>query len=154
MKTSFHKGKLLINLLLDGTKVGDAAQITASLGVTVNPFKGFKFDANWRYVDRLYARLDVYQYSDPKYAEKGNLRLPSYNLVDLGASYTLPIKDKRSFVFRVNVNNVFDTYYIADSYSAIHVDAKTTQTYKGIDVRNQVNFGFGRTWNASIGLNF
>lgn len=143
-----------IDLLLDGTKVGDAAQITASLGVTVNPFKGFKFDANWRYVDRLYARLDVYSYSDPTYATKGNLRLPSYNLVDLGASYTLPIKDKRSFVFRVNVNNVFDTYYIADSYSAIHVDAKTTQTYKGIDVRNQVNFGFGRTWNASIGLNF
>ena len=143
-----------IDLLLDGTKVGDAAQITASLGVTVNPFKGFKFDANWRYVDRLYARLDVYSYSDPTYATKGNLRLPSYNLVDLGASYTLPIKDKRSFVFRVNVNNVFDTYYIAESDSAIHVDAKTTQTYKGIDVRNQVNFGFGRTWNASIGLNF
>ncbi len=143
-----------IDLLLDGTKVGDAAQITASLGVTVNPFKGFKFDANWRYVDRLYARLDVYSYSDPTYATKGNLRLPSYNLVDLGASYTLPIKDKKSFVFRVNVNNVFDTYYIADSYSAIHVDAKTTQTYKGIDVRNQVNFGFGRTWNASVGLNF
>ena len=54
---------------------------------------------------------------------------------------------------RVNVNNVFDTLYIAESNSNIHKSADSV-TWNGIDNRNSVWFGFGRTWNASLKYRF
>jgi outer membrane receptor protein involved in Fe transport len=57
------------------------------------------------------------------------------------------------FTARVNINNLFDATYIAESNSNIHADASST-TWNGIDVRNSVWFGFGRTWNASLKYNF
>ena len=57
------------------------------------------------------------------------------------------------FTARVNINNLFDTTYIAESNSNIHSTAGST-TWNGIDVRNSVWFGFGRTWNASLKYNF
>ena len=55
--------------------------------------------------------------------------------------------------FRVNVNNVFDTVYIAESNTNIATDANSV-TWEGIDVRNSVWFGFGTTWNAALRFNF
>jgi len=54
---------------------------------------------------------------------------------------------------RVNMNNVFDTLYIAESNSNIHTTADSV-TWNGIDNRNYVWFGFGRTWNASLKYRF
>ena len=69
------------------------------------------------------------------------LKLPSYGLTDLGATYSFDLFGTKS-TFRVNVNNLFDTYYIAESNSNIHVDG-SSQTWNGIDTRNSVWFGFG-----------
>ena len=55
--------------------------------------------------------------------------------------------------FRVNINNLLDTTYIAESNSNIHADASST-TWNGVDTRNYVWFGFGRTWNASLKYRF
>ena len=143
-----------VDLLLDKVKVGDAAQLTASAGVTVEPVSGLKLDVNWRYVDKLYANLDVYSFN---VEGRKALQLPSYNLFDLGLSYKLRLRDnKHSFTFRGNVYNLFDTTYISESYTSVFAgDSDATGiTYKGIDTGNKVYFGFGRTWAASVAFNF
>ena len=56
--------------------------------------------------------------------------------------------------FRLNVNNVANQRYIADGFTNVHVDDNTTATFKGVDVRNRVYFGYGRTWNASVTFRF
>lgn len=141
------------SLLLDKVKVGNAAQMTAAAGLTIEPISDLKFDANWRFVNNLYANLDVLAFSNTATAEKGALKLPSYNLFDLGLSYKLNLSDKQSLTFRGNVYNLLDTTYIAESNTNIH-KTNTSTTYKDIDVRNQVYFGYGRTWNASVTFNF
>ena len=54
---------------------------------------------------------------------------------------------------RMNMNNVLDATYIAESNSNIHATDGST-TWNGIDVRNYVWFGFGRTWNVSLKYDF
>ena len=150
-------------LYLDGVKVGDAAQLTASIGATYEVLERFTVDANYRFSDRLYASIspDKFTVAD----NKGSLELPSYGLMDMGVSYKVLVgkhKDK-SFNFRVNVNNVLDKTYIAESRtntfaSDIASGGKTYEelgrTYQGIADANQVFFGFGRTWNFSMRYNF
>lgn len=128
---------------LDGGKVGNAAQTTFGLGAKYKILPNLSVDANYRYFQDLFANRQ----------EKENLELPSYQVVDAGVSYRLNLTASNALSFRFNVNNVFDTEYISQSNTAI----KTTpgsNTYKGIDTANQVYFGFGRTWNASIKFSF
>ncbi len=129
---------------VDGGKVGNAAQTTFGLGAEYRIIEGLTIDANFRNYANLYA--------DRK--EKDNLELPSYNLVDAGLSYNLPLNKKQALDFRLNVNNVFNTIYISQSNTANHVTEETTGTYKGLDVTNQVYFGYGRTWNFSAKFSF
>lgn len=153
-----------VKLFLDGVKVGDSAQQTASLGATLKPFEGFKFNVDWRYVNNLYANLNISDFNDEATAKKGALKLPSYNLFDTGISYKWNILEKQSITFALNIDNLFDTYYILESYGSIHASDKPKgssqtyqelgQTYKGIATANQVYFGFGRTWNLSLRYNF
>lgn len=152
-----------LTLNLDNVKVGESAQMTAALGLTVTPVKDLKIDANWRYANNLYSSLDVYTYSQA--GAKGALELPDYHLFDLGISYKIRLNNpSQFFTIRGNVYNLFDTTYIAESNTAIHADDKvgtTNQTYeqagklyKGVATGNQVFFGFGRTWAATLSFNF
>jgi len=134
-------------LELDGVKVGDAAQFTAFVGVDYNILDNLSVDAGYRFADNLYAEFDATDITD-----EGSLKLPSFGLADAGISYGLPIGDSR-LSFRLNVNNVFDTIYIAESDTNNFVEAGD-ETYDGINVSNRVFFGFGRTWNASVRFNF
>ncbi len=141
-------------IYLDNVKVGNSAQLTANLGFVYEIVDDLKFDADWNYVDNLYADFDP---KEDKFLEKadnlGALKLPSYNLFDAGVSYKVQFTDKYSLRFRVNVNNVLDTEYISRGLSTTHA-TKDSKLYKGIDVNNYVFFGFGRTWNASVKFNF
>ncbi|WP_444979447.1 TonB-dependent receptor [Capnocytophaga catalasegens] len=152
-----------LTLYMENAKVGDASQLTANAGLEVKPFDRLKLTADWRYVDNLYANIDIYAFSDQELAEKGTLKLPNYNLFDLGVSYKLPLVKKQTITFAFNLNNLLDTYYIAESYTNTHAKTRTdfttdqqyldyqnTSLYKGIDTSNRVYFGFGRTWNFSI----
>lgn len=129
---------------LDGGKVGNAAQTVVGLGFKYRILPSLSVDADYRYYQDLYANRQ----------EKSNLMLPSYQLMDAGISYAINLSEKNRLSFRVNINNVFDTEYISQSNTAIHTGADTKTTYKGVDGRNQVYFGFGRTWNASIKFTF
>jgi hypothetical protein len=163
-------------LYLDGIKVGDAAQTTASIGATFEIVERLKIDGNYRYIDNLFASIDPVNFKDKIANEKGSLQLPSYGLVDAGLSYKMLVgKDKMNSVnFRLNVNNLFDDIYIAESRTNIHIknqgdflnsDGTLNPTtynaylgalkkYEGLDQTNQVFFGFGRTWNFAITYNF
>lgn len=144
-------------LFLDKIKVGNAAQTTASLGVTLSPFKDFKFDTSYRYVDRLYANLNVTDFSNEAKAANGALQLPGYGLLDMGASYKIRLKNpKQSFVLRANVYNVLNTYYLSESYTNTFAGEQfaTGVDYHGVDTGNQVFFGFGTTWSTNLTFNF
>ena len=54
---------------------------------------------------------------------------------------------------RLNINNLFNTVYIAESNSNIHAGSGS-ETWNGIDTRNYVWFGFGTTWNMSLRYRF
>ena len=151
-------------LYLDKVKVGDAAQTTASLGFTLMPVKDFKFDAAYRYVNQLYANLNI---SDFATQGKSALELPSYGLFEVGASYKFRLPNaKQSFVVRANVFNLLNTYFIQNSYTNIQSSDKVSSAanaptydqsglvYHGVATDNQVFFGFGRTFSINVAYNF
>ena len=136
-------------LYLKDAKVGDAAQTVFLLGIDQQFGTKFRVDLDYRFVDGLYADYSI---TDSAFTEPNNpgaLKLPSYGLVDLGATFFA----NNGWGLRANINNLFDTTYIAESNSNIHATAAST-TWNGIDVRNSVWFGFGRTWNISLKYKF
>ena len=135
-------------LYLKDAKVGDAAQTVALIGLDQRIGKKINFDIDYRFVDGLYADYSITDSDFTQPDNQGALKLPSYGLVDAGLTGRFG-----KFTARVNINNLFDATYIAESNSNIHADASST-TWNGIDVRNSVWFGFGRTWNASLKYNF
>jgi len=134
-------------LALDGVKVGDAAQFTAFLGADYNVVNNLSIDFGYRFAGNLYAQFDA-----TDVGPDGALKLPSFGLADAGATYNIPFDDKK-LSFRVNVNNLFDTTYIAESDTNIFAQPGD-DTYDGISTSNRVFFGFGTTWNLSARLNF
>ncbi|QIY91465.1 TonB-dependent receptor [Chryseobacterium gallinarum] len=163
-------------LYLDGVKVGGSSsnsipQFTASLGATIKPVKDLNIYGTWRYVGELYSSIDATTFSKIENQAKGTLKLPDYNLFDLGISYKIRLKDtSKYFTIGANVYNLFDTTYISDGATNNHVktlgDFNNNQQqydayinnpdnfYKGIDRTNRVYFGFGRTWTANLSFNF
>ena len=129
-------------------KVGDAAQFVAYGEVDYRLGK-LNLDLGYRFVDGLYADYSITDSAFTQADNDGALQLPSYGLLDLGATLQLG----KGLSFRANVNNLLDTLYIAESNSNIHATSTST-TWNGIDVRNSVWFGFGRTWNASLKYRF
>ncbi|MBM1104900.1 carboxypeptidase-like regulatory domain-containing protein [Aurantibacter crassamenti] len=140
-------------LFVDDVKVGDAAQFTAYIAAAYTIVDDFNVDLSWRNASNLYADLDI-ENDDIFLTDnnQGALKLPSYNLFDLGIDYRFRFAKSNLFA-RVNVNNVFDTEYISESDSNIHATSGS-QLYNGIDTNNYVWFGFGRTWNLSLRYNF
>lgn len=140
-------------LYLDGVKVGDAAQFVAYLEADYRIGK-FNFDLGYRHVDGLYADFAP---NDSEFSTENNLgavKLPSYGLVDFGTTFKFDMFGGNNNTFvRLNINNLFDATYIAESNTNIHADASST-TWKGIDNTNFVWFGFGRTWNVNFTYQF
>ena len=136
-------------LYTKGAKVGDAAQITALLGIDQGIGSNVKVDLDYRFVDGLYADYSITDSAFTNPDNDGALKLPSYGLVDLGATFFAG----NGWSLRANINNLLDTTYIAESNSNIHASADSV-TWNGVDVRNSVWFGFGRTWNVSLKYKF
>jgi outer membrane cobalamin receptor len=162
-------GGTTTTLYLDKVKVGDAAQMTASLGASYEVLTRVFLDANYNFNDNLYAAISPGNFT--KADNKGSLQLPSYGLLDAGFSYKMLVgaNKNKSVNFRINVNNVLDETYIAESRSNIFADdiktpavgatpavtyAQAGALYDGVATANQVFFGFGRTWNFSLRYDF
>ena len=160
-------GGTATTLYLDKVKVGNSAQMTASLGGAYEVLKRVSLDATYIYTDKLYANISPANFSSE--INKGSLELPAFGLVDAGFSYKLLVgKDKADSVnFRLNVNNLLDKTFIAESSTNNHAKTREdfttdalyqtyvgTKLYNGVDTSNSVYFGFGRTWNFGINYNF
>ena len=156
-----------VTVYMDGAKVGDAAQMTASLGASYEVLTRVTLDANYNFNDKLYAGITPANFA--KADNKGSLELPSYGLADFGFSYKMLVgaNKNKSVNFRLNINNVFDEIYIAESRTNTFADdnidsknpskgtyASNNMLYDGIATTNQVFFGFGRTWNFSLRYDF
>ena len=136
-------------LYLKDAKVGDAAQFTMNLGVDQKITKNISMDLDYRFVDGLYADYSITDSEFTQPDNAGALKLPSYGLFDLGVTGRIG----NGWTIRANINNLLDETYIAESNTNIHAtDASTT--WNGVDTRNSVWFGFGRTWNASLTYRF
>lgn len=142
-------------LYLSGVKVGDAAQTVLYGEVDYKIGNNLNIDLGYRFVDNLYADYSIVESTFTTPENPGALQLPSYGLLDAGATVNFKISDFDAR-FRVNVNNVLDTEYIAESNTNVHADDTTpdSELYNGIHTSNYVWFGFGRTWNASFKMNF
>ena len=140
-----------VTLFLDNVKVGDAAQFTTNLEMIVRPVENLKLSANLYAASRLFAQINAEDFDNPDH--QGSLRLPSYSLFDFGAYYTFNIGGNDSIGIAANVNNVFDTEYIAESLTNTFADPGD-QTFRGLNTSNKVFFGFGRTWNVSMRYSF
>lgn len=139
-------------LYLDGLKVGDAAQLTAAIGADFKVADWFGLDAQYRYADNLYSAFEPQNRTSDDGATA--VKLPSYGLVDLGATFRWKFENRQGLNLRVNVNNVFDKTYIAESRTNIAADANAANNWNGINKNNEVYFGFGTTWNASVAYSF
>ena len=141
---------------VDGGKVGGGAQTTIGFGAIYRITSGLSVDADWRMYDKLYATV----------VTKDNLELPSYDLTDVGVTYTAKFV-KSSLTFRLNVNNIFGESYLSELTSAVKttdlVDADdpaagTYQSnglvYNGVATANYGFFGNGTTWNFGMRFNF
>ena len=121
------------------------------------PVKYDNFLQHYKFPDGTGGWLGNYKFNSPDVPDyelltpnnKGALKLPSYGLVDLGATYFINSK----LSFRANINNLFDTEYIAESNSNIHASTGS-ETWNGVDKRNYVWYGFGTTWNMSLKYRF
>jgi len=136
-------------LFTKDAKVGDAAQFVAYLGYEKRIGSKLNIDLDYRFVDGLYADYSITDSDFTEPSNKGALKLPSYGLVDLGATYYMSGK----MSMRLNINNLLNTVYIAESNSNIHAGSGS-ETWNGIDTRNYVWFGFGTTWNMSLRYRF
>ena len=68
-------------------------------------------DVDYRFVDGLYADYSITDSAFTQANNPGALKLPSYGLVDLGATFYAG----NGWSMRMNINNLFDTTYIAES---------------------------------------
>ena len=134
-------------LYLKDAKVGNAAQFTSY--VSADYYIGrSSIDFGYRFAGNLYADYNIVDDVFKTPGNAGALKLPSYGVADAGVTTRFG-----KATLRLNLNNVFDTVYIAESNTNIHATAGST-TWNGVDVNNSVWFGFGRTWNASLKYRF
>ena len=138
-------------LYLEGAKVGDAAQTVGYISADYR-VGNYNFDLGYRYVDNLYADYSILDSEFLTDNNRGPLKLPSYGLIDMGATARYKFGDN-VMTLRLNVNNLLNTTYIAESNSSYHAE-DGDDTWNGIATNNYVWFGFGRTWNVSMKYNF
>ncbi|MCD9856459.1 TonB-dependent receptor [Epilithonimonas sp. JDS] len=162
-------------LYLDKVKVGGSAQQTAAVGFIFKPTDWVSFDANYRGAKNLYANLNLLNFGTERAGQNGALELPTFGLVDLGLTFKIKLHDpKQYFTLRGNVYNLLDKVYIAESNTNVLAnltqdDFKTSAgandtaafaayqaipTWNGVKQSNQVYFGYGRTWSATLSFNF
>lgn len=141
-------------IYLKDIPIGGSPQFQTRLGAKAHIIKGLSTDINWYFNDRNYSVVDI-----KGFQKEGstNIKLPSYSTLDCGISYRYNFKETspiKGLSFRLNVNNILDTKYIARGFSNIAADKNEENNWKGINKKNTVAFGYGRTWSLSATMTF
>jgi outer membrane cobalamin receptor len=130
----------VVDLFIKDLHVGDAAQTTLALGTVYKLTPETRFILDYNYFDNLYAQFDP---SDRGTVGPDAWKVPAYGIFDTALSHRFKLGN-----FDANltgrINNVFDTEYIADAQDGSDYDALTSRVY----------YGFGRTFNVGLKLNF
>lgn len=133
-------------LKLKDVKVGGSAQTTGALGMSVYPLDGLKVGFDYLFIGRNFSDWkiqsnDLVGGSATDFASPW--RIPSAHVFDLNSSYKFKIGNVTAIVSG-NVNNVFNQEYITDATDG----GGTWEKAYGIF------YGFGRTYNVRLKLNF
>ena len=131
------------DLYIKDLKVGDAAQTTAALGVTFEPFKGTRIYGDFNYFDNLYADFDPNDRTQVAKAGVNSWKVPSYQTIDLGLNHKFQLAGFDA-VLNVKVNNLLDTEYVSDAQDGSNNDAFSARVW----------YGAGRTHTVGLRLNF
>ena len=133
-------------LELKDIKVGGSAQTTAAMGATFKPTKEIRLGIDYLFYGRNYADWNFKSgdlVANTTTTFTSPWRIPPAGVFDLNASYRFKIGNITS-VLSGNVNNLFNQEYITDATDA----GGTWQEAYG------VFYGFGRTFNVRLKLNF
>lgn len=136
-----------MKLGLDGVKVGGSAQTTAALGAKFKISKDLRTGLDYYYFGRNFAdwtfnSSDLLMNGEKVYTTPWEM--PGAGLFDFYASYSFDLGGTRA-VLSGNVNNLFDQEYISDATDG--GDGQWQSAY-------QVFYGFGRTYNVRLKINF
>jgi len=132
-----------VNLYIKDLKVGDAAQTTVALGVNYEVVKGLKMGLDFNYYDNLYANFDPAGRTSSALEGVDAWKIPTYSLVDFNIRYNFEIAGLKSTIYG-NVNNLFNTEYVAEATDGSKNDWQTAKVF----------YGLGRTFTTGIKINF
>ncbi|UII22772.1 TonB-dependent receptor [Fulvivirga ligni] len=128
-----------INIYIKDLKVGDAAQTTAALGFRYTFIKDFTIGMDYNYYDNLYASFSPVARTSENVTDAWEV--PAYGLFDAIVTYKFELGSMDASLFG-NVYNIANTKYIADAND------------NGNAFNSTVYYGFGRTWNLGLKINF
>jgi outer membrane cobalamin receptor len=122
--------------------VGNSAQVTSALTVDYEMLPGFKVGADFNYYGKNFAEFDPTNRTVE--GEKvDSWQLPDYTTFDMNLKYDFNIGSLEASVYG-NVNNLFNTEYVADANDGDNHDAASALVY----------YGFGTTWSTGLKVKF
>ena len=139
------------NFYVKDLKDGDAPQTQLALIATVFPLDGLQAQVVFRNYSRFYANWDPFGRTNPEDRTQ-SWRVPDYSVVDLHASYRLPVKlGNVGFQLFAHVFNALDATYIQDAtdnskYNAFDKDHDADDA--------EVFFGLQRYFNIGLSLSY
>lgn len=137
-----------VTLNLDGVKVGNSAQTTASLGVSYRFLKDFNIGVDGYFFANNYANFSISPSMDKTITYQTPWRIPEYFIMDLNAQYHFKIAGMKA-TLSGNVNNLLNQEYIADA-TDLKANTDTKSTWRDVSVL----YGFGRTFSVGLKLYF
>ena len=145
-------------LYLKDVKVGGSAQTTYGFELTSRLNESTTLDISLNHYADQYGYADWEDgvdelpsvFSQPNNA--GTPKLPDYTLVDASLNYVIPA-GSNELQARLSVYNLFDQFYVEQMFDN---DAMSPSEYswKGLNVENDVDIGFGRTWTLGLTYRF
>ena len=133
---------LVANVYTDGLKVSDAAQKTFAAGVTIRPTSDIAANLTFKRFTDHYARFDPADRDDPNDRTQA-WKIPDYNIIDLHASYSLPLGGVNADV-GFHVFNLLDTKHITDATDGGDHTAADAFVWMGLE----------RRWVGSFNISF
>ncbi len=129
---------------LTNIKVGDAAQTTAAVLLDVNVLPQLKIGGTYNYYANYTSNFVFSNLTDATKVPYQPFKIPNYNLFDLNGVFRFKFAGLESSLIG-NVNNVFNTKYIADA-----LDSGAT----GLASAVNTYYGIGRTFTTTLKVKF
>lgn len=130
------------NAYIADIHVGNSAQTTAYLNIDYELLPKLKMGIDYTYYGRNYSDFDATARTIE--ASRGDAwQLPDAHLFDINAKYNFKIGKLDATVYG-NINNLFNTEYIADATDGTLHDETTSIVW----------YGFGRTWTTGLKIKF